>query len=644
MIDPTATDDEELAEPEKIDSTNPELVGWVMEKVVQWRMARKRTYDQDWQKYYAIWRCQWSADMKQKNAERSRIIAPATQNAVDQAVSEMAEAVFGRGDYVDLNLAADASEQDKAAAEMTRQSLLSDLDRDRIQGEVIKTFFNGAVYGTGISKRSIGQRGDGSPSVSWEAVAPYDFVIDTAACLIEDALGCAHETTLPVHAVTDKQISGEYFEGDIGSSYAKLADGPTDNSLELNTSDGVDITEYHGKVPKKMLNKAPEDAQDKELLALDDNDDATEYVEAIVTIANGSTLLKAVENPFGEDDRGFIAYQHYTNPNNFWGIGVCEKAYNSQMGLDAELRARIDALSLLTYPVVGADATRLPKNLNLTVLPGKVYMTNGRASEIIEPLKFGQFDPVSFQQSQDFERMVNQATGGGDTQTPVNARQEQTASGMSMQTGSFIKRAKLTMQNVDVYYLDPLVTKTVRAYVGLDPQRYPLHAKFTVNSTMSIMAREFEQVQMTNLLAIIPQNNPAFNIVLKAIINNYSGPNKAEILAAVDQASQPDPQQQQMQQQVQQLALAKAQKEVEKLDAEISHLQATSGLAGAKTQTEMQKPELDKAQVGVQIAQTQVSARKAGIANKQVQIQAANAYLQSHAKHMQALKPPKATQ
>jgi hypothetical protein len=261
-------------------------------------------------------------------------------------------------------------------------------------------------------------------------------------------------------------------------------------------------------------------------------------------------------------------------------------------------------------------------------------MTNGRASEIIEPLKFGQFDPVSFQQSQDFERMVNQATGGADSGSPVNARQQQsTASGTSMQTGSFIKRAKLTMQNVDVYFLDPLVTKTVRAYVNLDPKRYPLHASFTVNSTMSIMAREFEQIQMTNLLAIVPQQSPAFNIILKGIINNYSGPNKDEILAAINQAGQPDPQQQQMQQQAQMLAMQKAQKEVEKLDAEIQHLTATSGLTGAKTQTEMQKPALDKAQVGVQIAQTQVSAQQSGIAEKQLQLQAAKAYLDAHAKH-----------
>lgn len=642
MADPNTPVDD-LLEPE--DTSNPELVSWVMEKVRSWRQARQQKYDTNWSQYFKLWRCEWSSDLKSKNAERSRLVAPATQNAVDQTVSEMAEAVFGRGKYIELDVPDDAPPQELQQAETTRSSLIDDFARDKVQGEVIKVFVNGAVYGTGIAKRIVSKRPDGTASVTWEAVAPSDFVIDTAACSIDDALGCAHETAIPAFQVTDKQLSGEYFSGDVAGGYTQLQSGPDDGDLQLNTTDGVAITEYHGKVPAKLLNKPHEDVPDADLLAEDNKSEPEEYVEAIVTIANSTTLLKAVANQFGADDRGFIAYQHFTNPNSFWGIGVVEKAFNSQMGLDAELRARIDALGLLTYPVVGADATRLPKNLNLTVMPGKVYMTNGRPSEIIEPLKFGQFDPVSFQQSADFERMVQMATGASDPATPVNIdRKNSTSSGMSMQTGSFIKRAKLTMQNVDVYFLDPMVTKTVRAYAQLDPQRYPLQASFIVNSTMSIMAREFEQMQMTNLLAIIPQDSPAFNIVLKGIIGNYSGPSKDKILAAIDAASAPNPQQQQMQQQVAMLSMSKAQKEVEKLQAEIDEIEARAGLTTQKTTTEKSKPAVDAARTKIQQAQTAISAQQVGVSEKQVRVAAAKAHLDGHAKHMAVLKPPSATQ
>ena len=633
---------EEFAEP--VDTANPDLVGWVMEKVQQWRTSRDAKFATNWAQYYKLWKCEWSPDLKNKNAERSRLVAPATQNAVDQTVAEMAEAVFGRGKYIEIDLPDDAPPDQLAAAEMTRSSLIDDFDRDKVQGEILKVFVNGAIYGTGIAKRTISTRDDKSPSVTWEAVAPSDFVIDTAACGIDDALGCAHETILPQHIVTDKQGTGEYNEGDIGGRSNQIRSGPDDQDLQLNVTDGVDITEYHGKVPTKYLRPSKGGTTDSEYLdqPQDDTEDDDSYTECVVTIANGNMLLKYMENPFGVSDRGMVAYQHFTNPNNFWGIGVVEKAYNSQMGLDAELRARIDALALLTYPVVGADATRLPKNLNLTVMPGKIYMTNGRASEIIEPLKFGVFDPVSFQQSADFERMVQMATGASDPATPANIdRKNGTSSGMSMQTGSFIKRAKLTMQNVDVYFLDPLVTKTVSAYVYLDPQRYPLHTKFVVNSTMSIMAREFEQMQMTNLLAIIPQNSPAFQIVLKSIVANYSGPSKDKVLAAIDAAAQPDPQAQQMQQQLHQMAIAKAQKELQLLDAQIAKEMAEAGLTGAKTKTEAVKPQIEMTHAEIAKAQTEVSARQVGVSEKQLQVQAAKEHLGAHATHMQLLHDQK---
>ena len=67
------------------------------------------------------------------------------------------------------------------------------------------------------------------------------------------------------------------------------------------------------------------------------------YVEAIVVIANKDVLLKAEENPYMMQDRPVIAFPFDIVPSRFWGRGICEKAYNSQKALDAEIRARIDA-------------------------------------------------------------------------------------------------------------------------------------------------------------------------------------------------------------------------------------------------------------------------------------------------------------
>lgn len=637
---------------------NPELASWIMEKVSRWRMSRDNNYGTDWEKYYRIWRGKWDPSLKGKNAERSRIITPATQSAVDQTVAEMAEAVFGRGMWFDLSEEApppapppppgqpgtppqpappDPAVAQRAQEETVRDNLIDDFANSRLVADVISTFYNGATFGTGISKRVISTKLDGTQYICWDAVPPHGFVIDSAATTIDDALGVAHETIRPLHEIQEKQESGEYFDIDVGTAASgfgasDLLKGGLTDFLEIDPQDGVYITEWHGKVPAKLMKPETEE-EDSDLLAdKEDDDDGAEdddsYVEAIVVIGNATNVLKAEHNQL--NDRGFIAYQHHRNPNSFWGIGVVEKAFNAQSGLDGEVRARQDALALTTYPIVGVDATRMPRNLNMIVSPGKVYMTNGRPSEIIEPISFGSLNNASFQQSGDMERYVQVATGATDPAKPVNGNT--TASGQSQQSSAFIKRAKLTMQSVDVDFLSPLIRKSIIAYNALNPQRYPHLPLFTVNSTMSIMAREFEQMQMTNLLAIIPQQSPAFPIILKGIIENYSGPSKDKIIDAIEASMKPDPVAQQAAQQQQQLTLAKLKGDVDKVNAEIQEIQARAGLTGAKTKTEGVKSQLAPVQAQIQAMQAQTGAKSADVQSKQLEIEAAKVQIDHHHK------------
>lgn len=626
--------DAEMASQKEAKRPSSELAPWVIEKVNRWRQTRDANYDSAWRKYYRIFRGQWDESLKIKNAERSKIITPATQSAVDQTVAEMAEAVFGRGVWFDIYEEQDAA---KAQAEAIRDALLDDFDNTRLKSDVIETFYNGAIYGTGISKRCICTKADGTKYVDWEPIPPQNFVIDSAATTVDEALGCAHETIRPKHEIKEAMESGEYFKEDISSATgfgaSNMLRGSLNDILEIDPEDGVYITEYHGLVPKGMLaGKDMNDADDLDLLVDDyekadaDEDDDKKYVEAIVVIANGTTLLKGEANPL--NDRGFIAYQHHRDPNSFYGIGVAEKAYNSQVGLDAEVRARIDTLGLTSYPIVGVDATRMPRNMNMTIAPGKVYMTNGRPSEIIEPIIFGNLNPASFTQSGDMERFVQVATGANDPAKALNANS--TASGSSMATSSFIKRAKLTMQSVDTDYLSPLIRKSMVAYNYIDKARYPLIPTFVVNSTMSIMAREFEQMQMTNLLAVIPQESAAFSIVLKGIVENYSGPSKDKMLEAIDQMNKPDPAAQAAQQQQQQLTMAKLQGEVSKVQAEVKEIESRAGLNTAKGQAEMVKASHADQQLHLQAGQLAVSAKQADTQAKQVEISAAQVQVEHH--------------
>ena len=286
-------------------------------------------------------------------------------------------------------------------------------------------------------------------------------------------------------------------------------------------------------------------------------------------IANDSMLLKAEKSPYMMKDRPIVAYQDDTVPNRFWGRGTAEKAYNMQKAIDAQLRSHLDSLALTTSPMIAMDATRLPRGAKFEVKPGKALLTNGAPSEIIFPFKFGQTDPTNLATSQNFERMLLQATGTVDASgMPSQAPRDAGTGGLSMAMAGIIKKYKRTLTNFQEDFLIPLIRKAAFRYMQFDPERYPSKDfKFMPTATLGIMAREHEQQQFIALLQTLGPNTPVLPLILKGIISNSSLSNKAELAMALDKMSQPDPQQAQMQQAQAQLAMQTQQATIKQLDA-----------------------------------------------------------------------------
>jgi hypothetical protein len=244
---------------------------------------------------------------------------------------------------------------------------------------------------------------------------------------------------------------------------------------------------------------------------------------------------------------------------------VAEKAYNPQKALDAEMRARIDSLALTTTPMMAADATRLPRGIKFEVRPGKTVLTNGSPREAIMPLDMGTTDPSTFNQVQSLLNMVQMGTGALDT----GASQNDTASGMSMMQSAAIKRQKRTLMNFQNTFLIPMINKCMWRKIQFDVDRYPVSDyKFVPYSTMGIMAKELEMTQMVQMLQAIPKDSPAFNVILLAMFQNSSIHNRDQIVNALMQGNEPDPQQQQMQQMAMELQMQQAQADIQKTMAE----------------------------------------------------------------------------
>lgn len=582
-----------LEEDKQLDKQGSELLAWIQPRLEGWRDHRVATYDDKWQEYYRIWRGIWAAEDKTRQSERSRLISPATQQAVEATVAELEEATFGRGQWFDIK--DDPQDQDQRDTELIKNNLLYDLEQNKVKSAIAEAFLNSALYGTGIceilvdestkrvpQEREIGQgvtaRGVAElPYVAckWKAISPFNFLIDPNATTIEESIGVGIETKESIHSIIPKIQDGSYYNVDLGSFSDKDELTYENEFSATDNSDYVKITKYYGLVPLELLNKANQVGEmqegEEDDLSSDTDIDADDIlVEAIVVIANDSVLLKAMPSPYMMQDRPVIAFPLDKIPNRFWGRGVVEKGYNPQKALDTELRARIDALALTTHPMMAIDATRLPRGAKFQVQPGQTLMSNGDPREVFMPFTFGQLSPTNFQAAADFERMIQMSTGAIDTAMPVGGNpRNATASGMSMMMGASIKRQKRTLLNIQDNFLVPGIYKTALRYMQFDPQRYPVKdLTFLPATTMGIMAREYEQQQLIQLLSMAPQGSPVYMLIMKSIYENSSMSHREEALQILTQMMQP-PQPDPMEQQMKQLEALGMQKDVELKDAQV---------------------------------------------------------------------------
>ena len=591
------------------DSNKQPLVDWITARCENWRTYRDANYRSKWEEYERMWRGIWSAEDKTRDTERSRVIVPAAQQALETHVAEVSEAVFGYGEFFDIE--DDLQDQQKQDVYMIKRQLMDDFKRDGIRKKVDDTIFNGALYGTGIAEiivkdteslKPTMQPIEGTPlaavgvmvnkrlSIYPKPVHPKNFLIDPNATSIEDALGCAVEEPVSIHIVKKGMEDGIYEECDLDNSAYKseLANLEEESPYQ---NDFVYLMKYYGLVPRKLLNKAitKEGEEIVDLFADEEqgtyDDDFSDLVEALVVIADGK-LLKASENPYMMNDRPVVAFQDDTVPGKFWGRGVMEKAYNMQKALDAQMRSHLDSLALTTAPMMGIDASRLPRGMKFEVRPGKSILTNGNPNEVLMPFKFGQDGTGNIAQAKEFERLLLMATGTLDASgMPTAMSKDGTASGMSMALSALIKKNKRTLVNFQEQFLIPMIKKIAVRYMQFDPERYPAQdVEFVPTSSLGIMAREMEQQQFVGLLQTMGADTPITPLLLQGIVAHSSLSNREELLMKLEEMAnqKPDPMQEQLQQVTIQL-------QIEKAKAEIAELQSKAQLNQVKAAVEPEK-------------------------------------------------------
>ena len=595
----------------EVTESDKELVSFVVEHCDKWRDWRDTNYETKWDEYERIYYGIWASEDRTRDSERSKIISPATRQAVDNRVAETMEGFAGSGKLFEI--IDDRLDQERNDVEIMQNLLLEDTHNNAYINNITSIVKLAEIYGTGVGEVLVkteiertpttqpvpGQQGVAAVGVTEQEkvtvkvkpVHPRNLLIDPNADSIDESLGVAVEEYVSLYQIVRGIEAGVYRKCDIAPHYEGDDLEVTKVEATEYQDDKVKVMRYYGLVPREYLEQLENEGDEVVDLFPEDSaaDRVSDLVEAIIVVANDVHLLKAERSPYMMQDRPIIAYRPEVRPGRFYGVGTVEKGYNMQKAIDAQLRSHMDSLALTTAPMMGIDATRLPRGMKFEVRPGKNILTNGNPAEILQPFKFGSTDASNYETAKGFEAMLLQATGTLDSaelvKSAASSAGQNNGMGMSLAMSAIVKKNKVAMASFQDDFIIPMVKKVAYRYMQFDPDRYPMQDfKFTTLSSIGAIAREYEQQQLIGLMQTLGPESPIVPILLRSIIGTSGLMNKEQLMMQLDQMSQPDPQAQEMQQQAQQLQMALVQAQANELNARASESAADAQEAQARAQ------------------------------------------------------------
>jgi hypothetical protein len=303
----------------EVTESDKELVSFVVEHCDKWRDWRDTNYETKWDEYERIYYGIWASEDRTRDSERSKIISPATRQAVDNRVAETMEGFAGSGKLFEIS--DDAEDQENTDIELMQTLLLEDTHNNAYLNNVSSIVKLAEIYGTGVGEILVKSELERVPStqpipgqadmaqvgvterekvsIKVKPVHPRNLLIDPNADSIDEALGVGVEEYVNLYQIVRGIESGVYRKCDIEPHYE--GDDLDTSKIESTTyqDDKVKIIRYYGLVPREYLEQLENEGQEIEDLFPEDSaaDNVSDLVEAVIVIANDVHLLKAERSP-----------------------------------------------------------------------------------------------------------------------------------------------------------------------------------------------------------------------------------------------------------------------------------------------------------------------------------------------------------
>lgn len=588
-------------------SAEAELVSFITGRCEEWRNATESNYGADWDRYDRLWRMIHDGKDSHRKSERSKIVTPIISEAIDGVLSEVIDATFGYGPWVDI----EDDDPDMADTQAVLTAYRDRADMAGVPDDAEEVALIGLIYGTGFGEtypdtkeivvpgavgNQVGVHVTEKVILPIRPLTPRQVRIDPTARSLEESEGVGVAEPMTLWNIRRMQRAGTYRKVPIYGSTTTSDESQPDTVPRQGGVDTVECLRWFGQVPKECLqefldekkagegdnalSRAVDQAKASDTEDDDEGEseggaeyDDTETVEAVVHIVNGRVLL-AQEQPYMARERPIKMWRVGRVPGRLHGRGLAERGNQMQRGADAQLRAHIDALGFTGSPMFGLDATRLPKGFNFTVAPGRNILFQGPPKDGFERLNMGTSDPAILTTAETFERMGLQAMGAGDAgNIPSLVRGNADANTLSLALAGLIKRHKSILRAFQRQFLQPTVRFQMICYMQFDPQVFPpKDFSFRVAGTMGILAREYEQQNLLRMMSTLGPTSPLVPLLLAEIVRFSSVQARDRLYNALQQAAakmqQPDP----VEQQRIQIEMGRAVGEVQKLAAETQRI------------------------------------------------------------------------
>jgi hypothetical protein len=158
--------------------------------------------------------------------------------------------------------------------------------------------------------------------------------------------------------------------GDLYNTSQPQNDNPDDNDSpeQGSTKNRVELLEYHGEVPKSLLEGDLYDVSQV-------NPYEDEYVDAIITLANRDVIIRRDENPY-ETTRQFVEASKDRLPNEMLGVGTAEDIEAMAQELTNAHNKLTDCINLIANPMAVVNLSQMV-GMKGTIIshPGKMFKT-----------------------------------------------------------------------------------------------------------------------------------------------------------------------------------------------------------------------------------------------------------------------------